>query len=224
MRILCLGDSLGLPREGVLAEDTWFYKLKNSYPEIEFVDYFERRLSIVTALDNYKAYYQFYPSEIVISQIGIVDCAPRYINENKLVWRMIIRLCSMTHTTKWFWNIVKARPRRKDVTLTKYEVFKDYYLELVNKFLSDGITKIVILVKIGHGDERIEKKSKYFNDNVDYFNKAIDEIKERYGDRVLVVDPLNKVNADLFVDGYHCNVKGNEVVFNSLKPILETGL
>ena len=42
MNILCIADSLGLPRDGVKIEDTWFYKLCHSFPQHHFIDRFER--------------------------------------------------------------------------------------------------------------------------------------------------------------------------------------
>ena len=34
--VLCNGDSLGMPRENVLFEDTWFFRLSNSLPKEKF--------------------------------------------------------------------------------------------------------------------------------------------------------------------------------------------
>lgn len=220
MRVLCIGDSLGLPRKGVRYEDTWFYKLQKKYPSIEFVDFFQRRLLISTALTNFEEYYVHYPSDVVIIQTGICDCSPRYINENKFKWKFLLWLCGLTHTTNLIWRIIKHRKRNPNITLTGYGDFKDKYLSLVNNFFSEG-TKYIIIVKIGHGDKRITSKSEYFNSNADRYNQILDKIKMDYDDRIFIVDPLNKENDEYFADGYHCSEKGMDEVFLCLNDIFE---
>lgn len=48
VKVLCVGDSLGLPRDGVTYENTWFYKIKIKYPNYDFIYKFKRSL---TSLD-----------------------------------------------------------------------------------------------------------------------------------------------------------------------------
>ena len=221
MRVLCIGDSLGLPRKGVCYEDTWFYKLQTEYPSIEFIDFFQRRLLISTALTNFEEYYVHYPSDVVIIQTGICDCAPRYINENEFIWKLLLWLGGLTHTTKLLWRIIKRGNRKPNVTLTSYDDFNEKYRILVNRFLSEGRAKNIIIVKIGHGDKRITSKSEYFNSNADKYNSIFDKIKKDYGNKIFVIDPLNKESEEYFADGYHCSEKGMDEVFICLKDIFE---
>ena len=92
MRVLCVGDSLGLPRKGCPYEKTWFFKLAKKYPNIEFVDYFKRGLVLTETVNLYNMYYTDYKPDIVIIQTGICDCAPRYLNSNKLFWKLLLNL------------------------------------------------------------------------------------------------------------------------------------
>lgn len=66
MRILCIGDSLGLAREEVRYEDTWFYKLQQEFSDHEFIGQFERGLLISKVYENYDCYYTFYSPDVVI--------------------------------------------------------------------------------------------------------------------------------------------------------------
>ena len=44
-KILCVGDSLGLPRESISYEDTWYYYLTNQCTEYEYIPRFQRALT-----------------------------------------------------------------------------------------------------------------------------------------------------------------------------------
>lgn len=220
MRVLCIGDSLGLPREGVSYEDTWFYKLKCNYPQTEFVSQFERRLLIDKAFSNFDSYYIFYPSDIVIIQTGICDCSPRYIIEEKLYVQILKSLCNKLGIIDYFWKIVKLRGRKENCVYTPINIFSEKFDMLVSKFIDSGV-KHIIVVKIGHAAESVTKKSLYFNNNVDKYNDAIDRLRSKYPGVLIVVNPLNDLDDSNYVDGYHCSAKGMNVVYNSLKTELE---
>lgn len=220
MRIYCIGDSLGLPREGVTYEDTWYYKLKQSYPEHDFVEHFERGLLISTALSNYDNYFVFYPSDVVIIQTGICDCSPRYINENKFSVTIVKKLFRKLGLIDFFWKLVKIGGRNPKCVDTPIDKFSADYDKLISKFINSGVRHI-FLIKIGHATESVVKKNKYINENVDKYNEIIENIKEKYRNKIDVIDPLDKIDESLFVDGYHCNAKGMDLVFNYLKKELE---
>lgn len=220
MRVLCVGDSLGLPREECPYECTWFYKLKCEFPGFEFVDFFERRLHANKALSNFDSYYAFYPSDIVIIQTGICDCAPRYINEERMIIRVILSLFRKFGMINLFWKVVKLRGRKPSCVDTPMDVFTDSFCKLITKFIYNGV-KFIILVKIGHATDSVMVKNKHINDNIDKYNREIGRFKEINPKLITVVDPLEDVDESLFVDGYHCNAKGMEVVFKSLKMELE---
>lgn len=220
MRVLCIGDSLGLPREDVSYEDTWFYNLKKEFPHIEFVDYFERRLHIYKALSNFDNYYVFYPSDVVVIQVGICDCSPRYVLEESLVVKLLIIFFSIIHLKHLFWKIVKLRGRRQNCVDTPIDVFYAKFDSLITKFIGNGV-KQIILVKIGHVSESVVNKNKYINNNVEKYNRVIDRLREKYPTIIGVIDPLDQVDDSLFVDGYHCNKKGMELVYVSLRAELD---
>ena len=220
MKILCVGDSLGLPREDVVYEDTWFCKLKNYFLKHDFYEHFERGLLISTALDNFGSYYVFYHPDIVIIQTGICDCAPRYINEKKLKVKIIKAIFEKLGMINLFWKIVKSGGRKPTCVDTPINVFYDKFEKLVSRFIENG-TKRIILVKIGHATNSILERNPFFNQNVDLYNKEIDKITALNNKKITVINPLDKVDETLFVDGYHCNSHGMDLVFDSLRVELE---
>ena len=92
IKVLCIGDSLALPGHLNRYEDTWFYKIKMEYPEYDFISYFKRQLTtdVLTTMGGGEGGVDKWPKgadcleayapEVVIVQLGIVDCDPRLLN------------------------------------------------------------------------------------------------------------------------------------------------
>lgn len=224
MKILCVGDSLALPREGCTYEESWFYKLSKYYEHIDFVAFFKRGLRISETRALFDLYYCDYFPNYVIIQTGICDCAPRYINAYNLYWKYLIKAFALIGLEKQFWTIIKSVfSRRKNCVYTEPQIFERYYDDLVQKFLSLGVEKILI-VKIGHASNCLLDKNPGFNSNVDTYNLILQNIADKYKNNVVCIHPLDDVNNNLFVDGYHCNSKGMDVVYESLKRQLSIWL
>lgn len=219
MKILCIGDSLGLPRKGCNYEDTWVALLRNKYPKHTFIDHFHGDRLIDSALSDYNHYYKYCNPDIVIIQQGICDCAPRYINDDKFSVRVIRKMFYLLRMENLFWRLVKKHKRSPDCVYTHPEKFVNTYKMLIDSIL-DGVERCVILVKIGHGDKTITAASPYFNKNADRYNNLIDQIASGYS-KVYVIDPLNDVKDEMFVDGYHCGPLGMQKVSASLCSVFD---
>lgn len=218
MRILCFGDSLALPREGCLYQETWIAKMKATYPTVDFICYLRGGM-LVHDMINYWKYMQYADADLAIIQEGICDCAPRYINEKSLFWKIIIKIAQKTRTSKMFWWFIKRGSRKTSCTCTSIQVFANKYNEMLKNMYLSGLKKVII-VKIGHGATSVIKKSMHFNTNVDAYNQVFDQLKKEYGEKLILVDPLCNVDEDMFVDGYHCNAKGMGLVYNQLNKVL----
>lgn len=221
MKILCIGDSLGLPREGCTYEETWISLLRNKWPKHIFFSHFEGGRLIGSALSDWNMYYRYYNADVVILQQGICDCSPRYVNDLKAINVIIRKLFSVCGLTKVYWKIVKSHTRRPDCVYTSIKKFEESYGMLVDNILANG-TKAVVTIKIGHSNEALVlKSSKYFNSNVDRYNAIIDKVVGGHKDKMHVIAPLDKVTDDMFVDGYHLNGKGMKRVFEEVSNVME---
>ncbi len=220
MKILCIGDSLGLPRRGCVYEDTWLALLRQHYPEHSFYDFFAGDRLIDSALHDFNQYYQYYKPDVVILQQGICDCAPRFIDESKLSTRIIRRLFYTLCLKNLYWRIVKSHKRNPNRVKTPPSKFVELYKQLINNVLENK-GKFIVIIKIGHGAESVIASSQYFNYNVDRYNALIDGIASNYN-QVFVVDPLSIVNEEMCVDGYHCGPIGMQKVSESLIAILDS--
>ena len=219
MKILCIGDSLGLPREGCSVEETWPSLLRKNYPQHTIIEEFQRERLIDNAVKNYNKKFKQYGADIIILQLGICDCAPRHIDKKSIVNRLVRRTFDLIGLSDFYWKKVKSRPRRPNCVYTKPKRFTNLYNKLVSVAVTDRA--VVIIIEIGHGGTSVLKSSPYFNSNVDAYNCILKTISKNYNEKVYIVNPLNEVDDDLFVDGYHCNGKGMRKVYVELCGILD---
>ena len=215
MKILCVTDSLGLPRNGVLYESTWYYKLSHYFHNIDFSPKLQRSLTSEDILNA--DFSDFYNPNIVILQIGICDCAPRLYKRKRLFWIVLERVFR-----GYFYKIIKKirtrTPERADVSFEAFVRNINNYYNLLKK---NSNFKLLVIILIGASDDvNISNKSPYFHDNIKKYNSVLHSYN-KYDD-VVVIDPLGGLTKEFFVeDGYHLNHLGNDVVFNKLKVIID---
>ena len=138
MKVLCFGDSLGLPREGCKYEETWISLLRTKYPHHTFIDHFEGARLIDSAVSDYNTYYKYYDADVVILQEGICDCSPRYVNDKKTSSMMIRKAFNTLGLSKLYWRIVKSHIRRPNCVYTQPVSFENKYGMLMRNVLSGG--------------------------------------------------------------------------------------
>lgn len=221
--VLCITDSLGLPREGVTYRDTWISLMQQAFPDYDFITSSFRGMTINNAITYCNEYWKFYDADYFILQTGICDCAPRFINDRKIIVRLLIRLFKTIGLEKLFWRIIKSFfSRKRDCTYTSKQVFKVQYKTLLKTLIERN--KTIVIIKIGKASGTVLAKNKYFNENVIEYNELIDTIVSNIEGQIYTINPLNDVTEDMFVDGYHCNQKGMKVVFNELKLIFSKAI
>tara|TARA_B110000238_G_C15880385_1_gene333194 strand:+ start:155 stop:559 length:405 start_codon:yes stop_codon:yes gene_type:complete len=111
LRILCVGDSLGMPRNGIPYDCTWFYFLNQMHSIHEYVPRFQRAMTTDNLVGSNKSdFLENYSPDIVIMQLGIVDCAPRYLPELSFRLKIINRLPFGINKT--FWKLLKKHKTR----------------------------------------------------------------------------------------------------------------
>ena len=219
MKILCIGDSLTLPRKGCDYSDTWIARIKTEFQNCDFICNFKGGMLIKDAFQLWDYYYKYSKIDYVILQEGICDCSPRHVNENSYFWRVIIKIAEKIRVSKFLWWLIKLKPRSPSCTFTSRKSFVQFSEKLMDGFFSSEV-KAVIIIKIGYGAPTVTSRSKYFNSNVDEYNAFFEKLKVKFGERIVTIDPLKKVNDDMFVDGYHCNAEGMKAVYIELSNVL----
>jgi len=94
-KVLCIGDSLCLPGHLNKYEGTWFCKIKEQFPELDFISFFKRQLTtdILVSMGGGESgvdkwlkgadCLEAYLPDVIKLQLGIVDCAPRLFFRKK---------------------------------------------------------------------------------------------------------------------------------------------
>ena len=221
--IMCIGDSLALPGHGNRFEDTWFSKLQIQFPDYLFASHFKRAITSYVLVSegggdsNFPGgadCLEFYLPEIVVVQLGIVDCAPRYLKRQKKTTKILEAMPSKIKNLVY--RLIKQLKKRSvknaDVSPIHFFHFWEVYLQRCQK----NNVKKVIIIKICTPDDTINKKSPDMLQAIEMYNKIIDEIVGKF-DFVTSIDPLGSGEKKIYDDGYHPNKYGNELVFQELK-------
>lgn len=143
-RIVLFTDSLAMPREEpevTFYEDTYPSLLKNNYEVFQF----SKGGGLMNEFVEQTFYYNQYNPDIIILQIGIVDCGPRafskleedFFKSNRL-FRFIRRIISKTGLSKKIrnirrlsWTSSKAYRRGCEFFITKFPNSKVFALSIV---------------------------------------------------------------------------------------------
>lgn len=225
MKVLCVGDSLGLPREGVSYEETWFYKLKKDHPKDDYIYKFKRALTSrdlvgKSGKDFFGDYSLYYRPDIVIAQFGICDCAPRYINDNKPIWLGLKVIFKKFHLESFFWRTIKIFFKRSSKCVyVPFDEFTKNVFEYVEILKGIESVKKIIFIKIGMPGVNPQKSSPYLTENVDKYNSVFDDVAKKNPTFVNSIMPLNIPDDAYYIDGYHTNALGFELVYKELKDI-----
>lgn len=220
-RILCISDSLGLPRPGVCYSQTWISMLRNQIPSMDFINISRRKTTTdMLSTWNYGEYLYFYDPAIVILQLGICDCAPRYMRTSSVCYRLLQKMPDIVQT--FFWRIykkfVKRSLKRTDVPLQRFENNLQNYIQQC--MLSE--IQHIICIKIITPGPAMLKSNPLIMDSVKCYNEVYDRLALQYPDSITVVDPLNISDDSFYVDGYHANAAGNKKIADICTSIIQT--
>jgi len=227
MKVLCIGDSLALPGHGNCFEDTWFCKLQQAYPQFLFASYFRRAVTTHilisegggdTVFPGGADCLEFYLPDIVVLQLGIVDCAPRYLKQSSIFHKVLERMPA--RPKNFIYGIIKKVKKRssKNADILPDQFF--HYLEVYLKRCQKNNVKKVIIIKICTPDERMTVKSPEIIKSIQEYNRIIDQMESTF-DFVTTIDPLNaEHSSDIYDDGYHPNPQGNQLVFEEIKKAI----
>lgn len=229
MKILAIGDSLALPGHGNSYEDTWIYKLKQSYTGYDFITYFRRQLTTDVLVSMGGGFHgpdklpkgadclEFFKPDIVILQLGIVDCAPRLLYEFE---RKIIGQLPQNILERYLYIVKKLRERNLNNTFVSPEKFTTNLREYLHRCAVLEVKK-VIYIGICYPDNTMIEKNPTIGESVNYFNKIILQLADEYNflKPIFPLDSRNKQG--IYSDGYNPNQKGHSVILNELINIMD---
>jgi len=226
-KILCIGDSLALPGHLNTYEDTWFYKLKIEFPKFDFISFFKRGITtemLVTmgggegGIDNWPfgadCLEAFCP-DIVIVQLGIVDCAPRLLNT---LDRVVVKIIPKYLKSLYIKLVKLTRNRKTKNTIVSLDKFRSNWINFMNRAIK--INTRILVISISLPDSSFSAKNSTIHLNVNKYNNSLFQLAKEYNFSITPVLKSNNYNQPIYEDGYHPNVYGHEIIFNEIKKIL----
>lgn len=203
MRILVLTDSLGLPRgspSSLEPEQTWIGHFKKHFIDSEIVQLSVGGFTTSDLLEQL-TYYKHYNPDVVLVQIGIVDCAPRAIRKDEYFLKRLLQLITKILPTigKKVYGFIRKHRNESYVSLSVFERNVTFVLcQLSCPVFWVSITGACFYENILPG---VSKK-------IILYNAVLKKVmKEKY------IDCLGIDDSCFMGDGHHLNTQGHKMLW-----------
>ena len=219
-RVIIIGDSLAMPREGVPYESTYSGVLSKNMPDLEVINRAKRgndakkQSGIQSLFDDFEV---FLPS-VVIMQLGIVDCAPRVFGKKAGYIVSLLPNFIRSKLIAFFSEHRLFFTKHFPKTYVSKEQFKLGIERLLEMFSRQNTQ--VICISIAATTDSNNQKSFSFDKNISAYNAVQKELCEKYGFEYLDFYSVSKFTDYLLEDGIHINIKGHDYLANRLMCLL----
>jgi acyl-CoA thioesterase-1 len=230
-RVLIIGDSMALPREGVPYESSWPYLIQSKYQHVDIINRSLRGATVARLvlegggredIVNYPAgsdCLEFYSPSIVILQLGIVDCAPRLLSKKAILSKLINRL-PLYLQTKVINFLKKSVGRSKKNAYISSNQYRKNIVAYIERALLKNV-KHIIAVEIGTVSDGVSRKSPQILEQIKEYNEILIDISEEYNIFNVIKFGSEKENINACTtDGYHLNCHGHYLLANSIESKL----
>ena len=224
MRCIVIGESMPMPSFELKYEDTWLFRLKQFFLNVEIIDKCRRSSSVrrlVTEGQNALGYdlLEFYEPDFVILHLGLTDASPRLLPREALYTKIINRL----PFSKFIYNIVR---RTKGRTISCADLSPDAFYSCLSKYAKRAKAKgvIVYCIKIAYCGSKVLKVSPHMNEAIDLYNSLYDKLASEYSN-VRLVQPLpslsiSELDKILQADAIHLTPQASCMVFENVKSAI----
>ncbi len=226
-KILVIGSSMTMPRNEIKYEDTWLYNLTINMPEWNIIDKSRRasttdRLVIEGGgdLDSLSKYpkgsdlLEFYMPDLVITQIGITDCAPRLLNRKKKSTRLL-DILPYKLKSKIYKLLKQKKVRSKKNSYVTPQKFNE---NLINYFERCAKTDTrVIVILISKPTKLVLTKNPELAESIKEYNDLFLQVSSSYS-FVKCIVPFEDVYdmEKVSLDEFHINKEGHEYIYDKL--------
>ncbi|TGK30933.1 hypothetical protein EHQ12_10765 [Leptospira gomenensis] len=219
-KVLLLTDSLGLPRMNtptIQDSDVWTYSVAERLKE-KYSFYFQRIGGLHTrelVSHSQFGYLAGYSPDIIILQIGIVDCTPRSVSEKELKLFQFLpdRISNIIHSYVKR-NHIKLITKRR----IKY-VHPDEFKDNLKRFKEIFKYARVFAVAISLPNATLSKKNPFLSEAVGIYNGIL---KELFGSSFIDPYPAKDADRMLLEDGIHLSYDGHMAVAKAVETVLKS--
>ena len=241
LRIVALADSLSLPRiegeERVIWDDTWPYRLQQMLTATETatettmeVINCGRRARLVETINDHDflEHIAWKRPDIVILQVGVVDCAPRIFSKKQhaLLNLPVVPPAVRNRIIKWGSanrrKLIGSQPLAK--VYTPPERFRGELDTFGKKVSNHDETVRLLVLPIVIDWDRAEAKSPGYGANVNAYNQILKQFCEVRHATWVELPRLTMATEDVSAyfcsDGYHLNAEGHQLVATAVGAVL----
>jgi lysophospholipase L1-like esterase len=206
-KVLIFTDSLALPRlqpELCGYDDTWPELLRRRGQKVHQVS-----IGGATSRDllNQVHYHISFDPDLVILQVGIVDCAPRFMTKIEL--SVVSRIPVIGRKIIGMMNTKKVRELRR-ISYVPIHVFEKNIAEITDQFKD----KKVWILGIVPPTPAYELVLPGVTSNVNSYNSVL----QKYGE-FLALDGIEEEG--IMIDHHHLNTKGHQYIFDIIDEKLK---
>lgn len=226
-RVLVIGSSMSLPRKEVHYNETWVCKLIDTFPNINFIDKCRRGPTSERLVSegagagdkNRSAdLLEYYSPDIIITQMGMTDCAPRLYRRggylsylfHVLPNKMIIPIVNL---------LKKYRGRKEKFAYVSPKDFEQNWEQYIQRCEKNGVSVISIL--IGMPAKIFLSKSPDILKAVNKYNAILIKLSQKYNNMYTLTPYTQEEVETCALDEYHVDAKGHDILFEKLKILLE---
>lgn len=221
--ILVIGSSMTMPRLEVGFKQTWLYNLIVNYPNFYTIDK-SKRASTSNRLVNEGAGFkdkrrgadllEYYQPNIIITQIGITDCAPRLLKNNSLFTKILNLSPNLIKSL--IYKIIKKLKKRSiknaDVGLIKFESNWVNYIQRAAELNAN-----IICILISRPTTLVQTKSPEISDAIQLYNSKLISFNSKYKN-FYIIEPFTQEEINEYaIDEFHVSEDGHAVLFEKIK-------
>lgn len=210
-RVLFITDSLGAPRneeEMINIDDTWCYQVsKDNAKDKEFFYSTKNGFDTEALILMLQKEFLLYRPDIIILQVGIVDCAPRVLSKRELSI-----VSHLGFISKFLNKIIKKYYSKLSTIRNISYVDIDQFEHNLNKFCSQFNNTRIFAVAIAKPSIKYREKSPLIIERYSKYNEVLRKI---FGNNF--IDPYIMMTKEelerIYIsDGYHLNTYGHKIV------------
>lgn len=215
IRILIITDSLGCPREETHVENTWPDMILQKWSNGNVVIYTQCSRGLSAGGIDYDRAHWLMP-DIIICQIGVVDCTRRIMTRTELaiisripgINKIVRSICS-----KHMYKLTHLRNKH----YTSEKVFRQKMQSIINYNQCE-----VYFIEIAPASEYMKKKVYHFEDDVCRYNNVFKKLDYINGGGVIEAYKNEKDVEKLFLsDGHHLTSYGTNLVYRSVDRVIK---
>lgn len=212
-RIVLFTDSLAMPREEpevTFFEDTYPYLLRKDYEVFQF----SKGGGLMSEFVEQTFYYNQYKPDIIILQIGIVDCSPRAFTKLEEAFFHSNRLLGLVRSFISKSGLSKKIRNFRRLSWTPKRSYRQGCEFFISKFPQSKVFALSIVPP----SKGYEKQVPGISKKIDEYNNILKEVfKQDF------IDLSNIPMEGIMSDHHHLTKVGHQYVYDKIMHILAKG-